>query len=154
MGYLERFAKSRKRGDTVVITARIPRKLGERFKKHCDRLNLTVSEAVYLLIHKEMQGEAGMTTSDGEMYTKVYSPDLRPRLTRPRRSGSGSRGLVGPYTVDGMAPCPVCKTWYSATNLSRHMKNVHGSDTATIYEQHLDVVKEMAREARGEAEGG
>lgn len=55
---LEKYAKPRKRGDTATITARVPKEVLERFREHCRRLNLTPSEAVAILIEKELE-EAG-----------------------------------------------------------------------------------------------
>jgi len=52
---LEKYAKPRKRGDTATITARVPKEILERFREYCRQLNLTPSEAVAILIEKELE---------------------------------------------------------------------------------------------------
>jgi antitoxin component of RelBE/YafQ-DinJ toxin-antitoxin module len=56
MGYLKQFAKEPKKGkgETVVLTARLPESLYEDFKGYCDSLGLSISEAINLLVEQEM----------------------------------------------------------------------------------------------------
>lgn len=57
MGYLEQFARNQRRKEqTEVLTARLPRSLYNDFKTRCDELGLSISEAVYLLVEREMKG--------------------------------------------------------------------------------------------------
>src|SRR3954469_13914753 len=57
MGYLEQFSRNRRRKKkTEVLTARLPKNLNSEFKLHCDELGLSISEAVYLLVEREMKG--------------------------------------------------------------------------------------------------
>lgn len=53
MSYLANYAKNKsKKSETV--TSRVPTDVYQNFKKHCDSLGLTISEAVLLLIKNEL----------------------------------------------------------------------------------------------------
>jgi hypothetical protein len=57
MTYLEQFVRNRRRREkTEVLTARIPESLYGDFKGYCDELNLSIGEAICLLIEREMTG--------------------------------------------------------------------------------------------------
>ncbi|MDM5294647.1 hypothetical protein QUF81_15905 [Peribacillus simplex] len=55
MPYLKQFVRNwRRREKTKVLTALIPESLYGDFKGYCDELNLFISEAICLLIEREM----------------------------------------------------------------------------------------------------
>src|SRR3954454_19803995 len=55
MSYLKQFSRNkRNKGKTEMLTARVPEKVYNEFKNHCEELGLSISEAVNLLINKEL----------------------------------------------------------------------------------------------------
>jgi antitoxin component of RelBE/YafQ-DinJ toxin-antitoxin module/uncharacterized C2H2 Zn-finger protein len=65
MGYLEQFARNRRgKEKTEVLTARLPESLYGDFKDHCEELGLSISEAVFLLVEREMKGISKEKTSE------------------------------------------------------------------------------------------
>ena len=154
---LERYARRATVGRRdKVIRARLPGDLYERFRDHCTRLGLTISEAVFLLIRDEVDrpgpGGGRKDYMEGpERRTEGHTVATpRPQAIRTRRS---RRFVVAPYVVDGMVPCPECKTWVSRSNISRHMRDLHDSDTETVYKANLETVEAMVKEARADGPG-
>lgn len=155
---LERYARRTEAGKRdKVIRTRIPTDLYDRFKAHCDRLGLTISEAVFLLIRDEVDRPG--PESRWKDYTEVAvsrtidHTETTPR-PRPRRSSSGGRFTTIPFVVNGRLPCPICQTWPERQkNISRHMREVHNSTTEEVYKAHMEEVKRMVAIARGENEG-
>jgi hypothetical protein len=69
---------------------------------------------------------------------------------RPRRS-SGKRFIVAPYDIGGRVPCPICETWVTRSNVSRHMRELHnGASTEDVYKQYADKLNEMMERERAD----
>lgn len=169
MGYLERFAR-KKENRTETVTARLDPGTHRKFKELCNKLGLTVSEAVALLVEKEVRGSADPTiratqnehedihyddkdTHDEHGGIQRYTPPPRPKQKppRPQRPGTGGRFTTQPFVVDGRLPCPICGTWPERqANIARHMRDIHESTTKEVYTAHMETVKKMVATARGE----
>lgn len=164
MGYLEQFAKnSRAKEKTEVLTARVPESLYRDFKDYCDDLGLSISEAVYFLVKREMTGfEKEIQDDESPMYTNKYKMnddeynknhfvvETTTNVVKPttkRISATTERFTTKQWQVNGELPCPKCEEWVSASNFSRHAKN-HGSNTHSIFtnETYLIKVNEMIQE--------
>lgn len=154
MGYLERFAKNgRAKEKTEVLTARIPESLYKDFKDYCDDLGLSISQAVYLLVKREMTAIETETQDDESMlYTNVYKTnhsvvDATTNVVKPTTKATTSRFTTKQWQVNGEIPCPICGEWVSSSNFSRHAKQ-HGSNTYSIFtnETYLIKVNEMIQE--------
>lgn len=149
---LERYARRTTVGKrSKVIRTRLPEDLYDRFKAHCEQLGLTISEGVFLLIREEVERKNHeMTTNVGQSTTSR----LHWTTPKPRRS-TGDRFTTIPFVVNGRLPCPICKTWpEKQKNISRHMREMHNSTTEEVYKAHMETVKRMVAEARGEKEEG
>src|SRR6476620_2975230 len=74
MGYLEQVAKNRRSKEkTDVLTARIPESLYNDFKDYCNHLGFSISQAVYLLVKREMTAIETKTQGDESgLYTNIY----------------------------------------------------------------------------------
>lgn len=174
MSYLKQFARN-KRGKepTKVLTARLPVSLYDAFQEHCDQLGLTLSEAIYLLVEKEVEAvqvetrslpETAETNKDEKMMnTSEYKENkvsaetnTSTVKTKPKRSQTNTnkagentkRFVVKPFVVDGDLPCPICDRWYSQANFARHSKEKHDVKTEELYNQNMDKVQEMIQTRR------
>lgn len=155
MGYLERFRRKAPEGRrSATLKARLPEDLYQKFQQYVNDLGLTMSEAVYLLIERELHGpqvgttrEPTATMSEGAMTTP------RPRRTTPRATGGpGGRFTVAPWDVGGYVPCPICETWISRSNIARHARQFHDKTTQELIEENKDKADEMAQRAREQAQ--
>lgn len=55
MTYLKQFARNRRsKENTKVLTARLPESLYDEFQTYCNELGLSISEAICLLVDKEV----------------------------------------------------------------------------------------------------
>lgn len=161
MGYLEQFAKDRRsKGKTEVLTARIPESLYKNFKDYCDNLGLSMSQAVYLLVKREMTAIETETQDDeSELYTNVYKVNddddktnhsvvcSNTNVYKSTTKSTTLRFTTKRWQVNGELPCPICGEWASSSNFSRHAKQ-HGSNTHSIFtnETYLIKVNEMILE--------
>ncbi|WMX58488.1 hypothetical protein [Peribacillus sp. R9-11] len=147
MTYLEQFARNRRRREkTEVLTARIPESLYGDFKGYCDELNLSISEAVCLLI------ERLAITDEYKMNDDVVDTNTKVVNKVPKRSNSNtSRFVTTQWQVDAQLPCPYCGQWLAATNFSRHAKR-HITTTQDIFtnEKFRDKIKEMIQAKKAE----
>lgn len=151
MGYLEQFARN-KRGKekSEVLTARLPVSLYSEFKKHCDELGLSVSEAVYLLVEREMKGNESQSTTNkyindykNDVNVNINSDDVVAATTETikkvfkpkqiRRGTTTGRFTKTQWEVNGFLPCPICNEWLSGSNFNRHAKTNHDLTTETIF---------------------
>ena len=126
MTYLEQFARNRRRREkTEVLTARIPEGLYGDFKGYCDELNLSISEAVCLLVERE-------------------------KLAKRSHSNT-NRFVTIQWQVDAQLPRPYCGQWLAATNFSRHAKR-HLTTTQDIFtnEKFRKKIKEMIQAKKAE----
>ncbi|MBT2734107.1 hypothetical protein [Bacillus sp. ISL-7] len=157
MGYLEQFAKnSRAKEKTEVLTARIPESLYRDFKDYCDDLGLSISEAVYLLVKREMTGFEKETqddesvlytnennSNDDEYKKNHFVVETTTNVVKPttkKISTTTERFTTKQWQVNGELPCPKCGEWVSASNFSRHAKQ-HGSNTYSIFTNETDLIK-------------
>ena len=152
---MERFARKREGTRSKTITARLDPDSYKRFKEHCNSLGLTVSEAVALLVEKEIRGEdrepTTKTIHSEHKEIQLYTSSSSPRPTPPRRRSGGRRRFTyAPYVVKGKAPCPICETWISRGNLARHMDQ-HDTNTEEAYKANMEKVRAMVATARGES---
>jgi hypothetical protein len=165
MGYLERFAKNgRAKEKTEVLTARIPESLYKDFKDYCDDLGLSISQAVYLLVKREMtgfekenqDGESLLYTNEYKLNDDVYktkhsvvemNTNVNTNVVKPTTKATTSRFSTKQWQINGELPCPICGEWVSSSNFSRHAKQ-HGSNTYSIFtnETYLIKVNEMIQE--------
>ncbi|PTX47841.1 hypothetical protein C8P63_1496 [Melghirimyces profundicolus] len=142
MGYLERFARKR-RNRTETLTARVDPDTYKRFKEHCDRLGLTVSEGVALLVEKEVGSDpvtnvhtyvptepAGNTNVHTSVRTEHES--IR-RYTPPPQGKYGGKRKLSP---DGRKEwCSLCQDWRSAAHFGRHCRDVHNMTPDQVREK-------------------
>lgn len=159
MGYLEQFARNRRRKEkSEVLTARLPESLYSEFKTHCDELGLSISEAVCLLVEHEINTNKIESTTNNytndELATTKECMDVVEANTQvntienQKRSNTNTkRFTVKQYEVNGELPCPLCKQWINYSNFSRHAKQ-HETTTQDIFtnEEHLQQVNEMIKE--------
>lgn len=156
MGRLRKYARpTERKTKSRVLPVRLPEDIYQEFHKYCKELGLSLSEAVFLLIQEELRDEYKSTTERIHTDHEPKPERIRPTITRPRRSGSGSRFTTKDFVVNGRLPCPICGTWpEKQKNISRHMREVHNSTTEEVYKAHMETIKRMVAEARGEkAEG-
>ncbi|MCQ6281059.1 hypothetical protein [Bacillus sp. EB600] len=167
MGYLEQFARNRrKKEETEVLTARLPKSLYSDFKDYCDQLGLSISEAVYLLVEREMSGSPKENTSklniskpkenttDDKTIDVVVEPSTKAttqvfKEIAASKEATKSRFTAKSWEVDGKLPCPKCNQWVSASNFSRHAKQ-HGTTTQEIFtnERYKERIDRMIKEWR------
>lgn len=74
-----------------MLTARLPKNLYNDFKSYCNELGISVSEAVCLLIKKEVENvreeeNTTMNTERIQMYTDVVGPTTSVVKTNTNRS--------------------------------------------------------------------
>lgn len=168
MGYLEQFARNRRSKEkSEVLTARLPTSLYSDFKTYCDELGLSISEAVCLLVEREM---AGVEPAAGEVATtKEYiknddvvevnteintevverKKDVVKQNTR-RINSNTNRFTTTQWKINGQLPCPICSEWKDAGNFARHAKNSHEMTTEQIFtnEKYQDKINAMIEEKR------
>jgi antitoxin component of RelBE/YafQ-DinJ toxin-antitoxin module len=165
MGYLEQFARNRRgKEKTEVLTARLPESLYGDFKDHCEELGLSISEAVFLLVEREMKGISKEKTSEAKTPQPVLNTnddkkndDVVIKNTQMNtkavnevsatKEANANRFTTKQWEVDGKLPCPKCGQWFSSSNFSRHAKS-HGTTTQEIFtnERYLDKAAEMIKE--------
>ncbi|TKI98158.1 hypothetical protein FC699_05345 [Bacillus wiedmannii] len=160
MGYLEQFARNRRRKEkSEVLTARLPHSLYAGFKTHCDDLGLSISEAVCLLVEREMTGldntfdEVATTkeyinntdSSEDEVKTNTNAVKKNTRKNNPNTT----RFTVKQWEVNDKLPCPICGEWKASGNFSRHAKT-HGITTEQIFteERYREKIELMVAELK------
>lgn len=162
MGYLEQFARKRRSKEkSEVLTARLPQSLYSEFKQYCDDLGLSISEAVCLLVEREIKGFDGVSSELSTTKEYIKNDDVVAENTeantnvvnevverkRNASKANTSRFTTKQWMVKGELPCPICNQWVSASNFSRHAKQ-HNSTTQEIFtnEENLKRVQEMIEE--------
>ena len=168
MSYLKQFARKPGKGvKTETITSRVPTEIYDQFKRHCDNLGLSLSEAVYLLVKREteliskgiqentyekqtvsipsknedvleLSFDDKAINSKNDMISNLKTTDTNKKSS----SKAAPRSLKKQFELDGKVPCPICNTWQSSANFSRHAKS-HNKTTEEIFEQHTEKAREM-----------
>lgn len=156
---------------TGYIGTRVSHKLEAAFKDHCSELNMTVADALRLLIENELEAAGGVPAPaapvpvDLEPAPVVSVPsapaDVIKRLEPvpadvvkrapvelvPNKRKK-KRGTFDAYKVPGpsgdLMPCPICKEFhfYKSFN-ARHTKKHGYNDTLTFLQDHAETVAEM-----------
>lgn len=162
MSLLEANKRSEKTNKTVVATSRITEKEYKDFKELCDRTGFSVSEAIRVLIQGELNPEtpkraekpaqrkpapvvapvvAVENTEEASPEYSTPAPKSFNPKSRPIRSNFG-RFTTEKWKVENFLPCPICNTWVSSSNFSRHVKTNHNNMTSeelfTQYEAEAD----------------
>lgn len=162
MGYLEQFARNRRRSErTKVLTARIPESLYDSFQDYCDDLGLSLSEAVLLLVEREMEGFEGSynevtTTIEYEVkHDELERNSNEDEIVKPKKNvvkntsetGAG-RFTTTRWKVNKMLPCPLCRDWKSASNFKRHVEDTHDLVPEQIFTnpEYVEIADRMVEE--------
>ncbi|WP_046176241.1 ribbon-helix-helix protein, CopG family [Domibacillus indicus] len=157
MSYLEKFARNKRRKEpSTVLTARLPESLYEQFKEHCDELGLSISEAIYLLVQREITENMKFTEGSPE-YNDEYMKNNHAvvKNTDPiiKHTGRGTvntkRFTVKQWEVEGELPCPICGSWVGSSNFARHARQ-HNATTKEIFtnEEYLQEVRDMMQQKK------
>ncbi|WP_242303325.1 hypothetical protein [Bacillus cereus group sp. BfR-BA-01495] len=164
MGYLEKYARNKRRKEkSEVLTARLPHSLYEGFKTYCDDLGLSISEAVCLLVEREMTGENNAfnevattkevinntDSSDDEVKVNTKTTTNVVQKNTKKNNSNTTRFTVKQWEVNDKLPCPICGEWKASGNFSRHAKT-HGITTEQIFtdERHREKAEEMIAELK------
>lgn len=169
--YLKQFArKQRIKENTRVLTARLPENLYGQFKMYCDDLGLSISEAICLLVEREVaslqsESEVSATIENKmnddvvELNTDEYNKTAKMNTNKYTKNtnvvdkntstskANTKRFTVKQFEVNGELPCPICGEWKAASNFSRHAKG-HESTTEEIFtnEKYKEKLKAMMEE--------
>ncbi|WP_260288726.1 hypothetical protein [Peribacillus aracenensis] len=151
--YLEQFARNRRRKEkTEVLTARLPESLYSDFKGYCAELGLSISEAICLLVEREMTGKGSESeelaiSDEYKMNDDVVEVNTEIVKKETKRSASNTnRFITTQWQVDGQLPCPYCGRWLVSTNFSRHAK-LHSTTTQEIFtnEKYREKINSMIK---------
>ena len=159
MSYLEQFARNKRRKEpSTVLTARLPDSLYDDFKERCDELGLSISEAIYLLVEREITVNQ-KTAKEPSTYISEYAKgeNLITMNTEPalkhavKMKRPAKRFTVKQWEVDRELPCPICNFWSNASNFSRHAKQ-HNTNTQAIFtnEEYIKKANEMVQQRKAE----
>jgi hypothetical protein len=148
---LQQFAKKRKKEQTTVITARLPNSKYNLFKKYCDDLGLSINEAINLLIEAELkevdiiiQNEADVNQVTIDDVINDSKDDEEKVNTEVNTKGNNKRFTTKQYEINEELPCPICSTWWKATNYNRHVqKHVKTRKEIFTNEKYQDKIKAM-----------
>lgn len=163
MGYLEQFVRIKKgKGKNVTTTVKLPEETFYTLRNYCDNLGITLTEAIYLLVerelkeagsnniqqhtkYKEINHEIAATIQPNTEYEEEHTPHIQQNTTKRSSSTSSSiRFNTTEYVINEELPCPICEKWVSRGNYSRHAKG-HDLTTQEIFELHQDKTKEMVQ---------
>ena len=145
---LERYAKGSSEQQSELVSCRLPFSDATRFKKHCQKLNLSVSEAVRLLIMTELENadpkkkvvpeqqdiQAKPKAAIMEQPARIEKAVAAVDDTDPKRMKS-DRKYNSQFArfEDGKLyyPCPICDEWSYHKNLGRDHLKKHGYKSNT-----------------------
>jgi antitoxin component of RelBE/YafQ-DinJ toxin-antitoxin module len=151
MAYLKQFARNQRiKENTTVLTARLPESLYGAFKTYCDQLGLSISEAVCLLVEREMRGIQGESEVAAALSIDEdkMNDDVVKKNTITNKPNT-NRFTTNQWKVNEMLPCPICGEWKAASNFSRHAKH-HDITTEEIFtnEKYQEKIGAMMEEKR------
>ncbi|MCI2255599.1 hypothetical protein L2D08_14595 [Domibacillus sp. PGB-M46] len=159
MSYLEQFARNKRRKESsTVLTARLPDSLYDDFKERCDELGLSISEAIYLLVEREITAdqkaakEAASYISEHIQKGEEAATNTKPVIEHTVKMKLNTKQFtVKQWKVDKELPCPVCNSWSNATNFSRHAKK-HNTTTQAIFtnEEYIKKANNMVQQRKAE----
>jgi antitoxin component of RelBE/YafQ-DinJ toxin-antitoxin module len=176
MSYLKQFSRNkRNKGKTEMLTARVPEKAYNEFKNHCEELGLSISEAVNLLINKELlsieeeleeeeiQNNTNEIDNDHKLITFAINSNhhnsgndkksnIKKNIEESKVQSSSGRFTTTRWKVQEELPCPLCDMWVSSANFARHAKS-HGTTTKEIFTTHSEKADGMVKERIEEKEG-
>jgi antitoxin component of RelBE/YafQ-DinJ toxin-antitoxin module len=159
MGYLQKVSKKKENEPkTQPVSTRLTENEFKMFYKLCEDTGYSISEALRVLVKKEINEEEDVLFSSRiqkntdriQMSTTVYNPSTNvniPSTTvykKPIRTGA-ARFTTGEWNVDNFLPCPLCNTWVSAANFSRHAKG-HEMTSQEIFEKYKEKADKMVQE--------
>lgn len=142
---------------TGYLGTRVSFELEAAFKNHCKALQITVADALRLLIENELEAANGSPALESPTLEPVTAapieggaaPVVIPVRGRKKRESKASRGTYSAYKVTGpggavLMPCPVCKEFqFYKSFFSRHTKKHGYGDTLEFFEAHAETVAEM-----------
>lgn len=153
MGFLEEHVKKNKKKviETEHIAVRVEKAVADEFREHVGSLGLTVSDALRILIEKEMQDVRGVKGAPApeslaaapDEY-KAVNKGFKPYSTDP--TVNPKHGEIEAYVRRGrkgnkVLPCPKCGTWSSYHHFAeRHAQKCGGLPTSAAYLKHPDVL--------------
>ncbi|UWE05314.1 hypothetical protein [Laceyella sacchari] len=130
---------------TRQYNVKLSEDMADQLEALAKELNVTPPEVIRILLYEEFQvlrkEEAAEDTQgylkiskDTYEYPKISSdiklkeaPQARPQPSKPTsRSGGGRRFDTKRWQVSGETACPLCNSWHSSSNFSRHLKRHHG----------------------------
>lgn len=182
MAYLKQFSRNRRsKENTKVLTARLPESLYDEFQKYCDSLGISLSEAIYLLVEKEVGSiqnetrslpektnnnddehktntdEYKINTKTGETNTFSRNDTIKVNSNSGKTNTGNSKKstkkfVVKPFVIDKKLPCPICDDWYSHSNFSRHADK-HKMSTEELFTEYKEKVQEMVKSKSVELNG-
>lgn len=171
MSLMKQYARNkRNKENTIVLTARLPESIYNKFQSYCEEYGFSLSEAVNLLIQNEVKsienddkknddetkvntGETKVSTNTGQTNTGQKKPNTD---TGEKNTGQTNtkRFLVKPFTINEQLPCPICNSWSDQKNFSRHAKSHGFEGTKAFYTEYMDKVEEMVNQKKGEMKNG
>ncbi|WNS78769.1 hypothetical protein RRU94_02145 [Domibacillus sp. DTU_2020_1001157_1_SI_ALB_TIR_016] len=157
MSYLEQFARNKRRKEpSTVLTARLPDSLYGDFKERCDELGLSISEAIYLLVEREITAdqkaakETAAYISEHIQNGEEAATNTKPIIKHTAKIKMNTkRFTMKQWKVDGELPCPICSSWTNAKSFSRHAKK-HHMTTQTIFtnQEYIEKANEMVEQRK------
>ncbi|MCM3791306.1 hypothetical protein M3221_23515 [Domibacillus indicus] len=159
MSYLEQFARNKRRKESsTVLTARLPDSLYGDFKERCDELGLSISEAIYLLVEREITADQkGAKEPAAYISEHIQNGEEAATNTKPvikhtvKMKTNTKRFTTKLWKVDGELPCPICSSWSNAKSFSRHARK-HNTTTQAVFtnEEYIKRANEMVRQRKAE----
>lgn len=161
---LERFKKDSIDNIDGFIGGRVPKQMEKDFKAVCKANNMTVAEALRILITEELNG-----FSDQRAAAPV-APAPMPGVSNESyiREQETTKPIIKPYSVPETGPiavkdfvlingkgskeipCPICNKWYAYPNYGRHIKQHTDKNTLDFLLEYkymaLQMIKEKAPE--------
>lgn len=152
MAYLERFARTkREKEKSVTTTIKLPESTFYSLREYCESLGITVTEAIYLLVDRELkEAERSDIQSISEpirKYEEAATSSIPHNTPRRRPPSSSSRFNTNEYSINDELPCPLCGKWVSRGNYARHTKG-HDLTTQEMFEQHREKALEMVQQRK------
>ncbi|MFB5285366.1 hypothetical protein [Peribacillus sp. Hz7] len=142
--YLKQFARNKKQKEkTEVLTARLPHSLYSDFKAYCDELGLSISEAVNLLVEREIaslkrDSETAVAVETNTDNYKSSGDETKANTNVVTNNSKRIKSTIQRFTtnqwkINNQLPCPICQEWKAANNFRRHANKMHKMTTQEIF---------------------